>query len=98
MGLASLGLDIVRCCRNSFAHGALHFPEPEKWSGASESDWHLIRLSSRLLLMSVQSLLAVEYSGQFMPSEQKEYETVEIAAALREVHLRTDVYSDPHLF
>jgi hypothetical protein len=59
VGVSSIGLYIVYKIRNHFAHGSLSLPEPDlDASGQQESsDWKIINLSSRVVLLTIQALL-----------------------------------------
>lgn len=51
------GLKAVYKIRNSFAHGALKFSEPDGYSDVKPYDIGIINTSSRILLMTIQMLL-----------------------------------------
>ncbi|OQB81202.1 MAG: hypothetical protein BWX88_04336 [Planctomycetes bacterium ADurb.Bin126] len=91
MSYAGLGLDMVRCCRNEFAHGAFVMPAPEEWSGERVVMPQFIRLSLRLALFSIQMLLEVQFrdSGiQVSPSRDGGWEErTDVGRALTHLHL-----------
>jgi hypothetical protein len=51
------GLKAVYKIRNSFAHGALKFSEPDGWGDVKPYDIGIINTSSKVLLMTLQMLL-----------------------------------------
>lgn len=61
IGISGIGLHIVRRIRNKFAHGAMRFPEPEEWSGENPKDALVIHLSSKIVLFTMQMLLAAYF-------------------------------------
>jgi hypothetical protein len=106
MGRSGVGLDFVRHVRNHFAHGATHLPLPEDsahgWSGEESREPQLIALSTRIVLLTIQMLLAVHYSGRILHLQVLEDEDNEdgdddgfleedIQVTLRRLHIaRTD--------
>lgn len=57
LGFSGLGLDAVRHLRNTFAHGTARLPEPPEWGGEPYRRIQLVRLSTRILLLTIQMLL-----------------------------------------
>ncbi len=56
-GYSGLAISIVRHIRNQFAHGVVNLPEPEEWSGEEPAALSVLKLSTRLVLLSMQMLL-----------------------------------------
>jgi hypothetical protein len=52
-----IGLKVVYKIRNSFAHGAFRFSEPEGWHYETPYDIGIINTSSRILLMTMQMII-----------------------------------------
>lgn len=103
LSVDSLGLYCVYKIRNTFAHGALVFPEHEEWTGVQSYDAELIHISSRLVLLSIQMLLLSsikadsftvwcppEYWKTKEDDEDDTYESEDVDADLflRQVHLK----------
>lgn len=102
MGYAGLGLDVVRCCRNELAHGATRFPEPEEWSGKPVAMPQLLRLSSRLVLFSIQMLLEIRFREDCFTvlslDDTDDNERISVGTALLQLHLRRRAQDQPALF
>lgn len=54
---AGIGIYTVYKIRNKFAHGALHFPEPEEYGGEQVFDVEIIDIATRIVLMTILTLL-----------------------------------------
>lgn len=54
---AGIGVYTVYKIRNRFAHGVLHFPEPEEYSGEQPHDIEIIDAATRIVLMTILTLL-----------------------------------------
>ena len=57
---SGLAISIVRHIRNQFAHGIVNIPEPEEWTGEKPAALSVIKLSTRLVLLSMQMLLLAQ--------------------------------------
>ena len=68
MGESGVGLDFVRRVRNDFAHGSASLPMPDVcshgWCGRRSTEPDLIRLSTRIVLFTIQMLLCAFYRGK----------------------------------
>lgn len=66
IGASGAGLDLVRRIRNKFAHGESYLPMPESanqgWCGKTSDVPRLISISSRIILFTMQMLLASHYA------------------------------------
>lgn len=54
---AGIGIYVVYKIRNRFAHGVMHFPEPEEYSGEPAYDVEMIDVATRIVLMTILTLL-----------------------------------------
>lgn len=54
---AGIGIYTVYKIRNKFAHGTLHFPEPEEYCGEQVLDMEIIDIATRIVLMTILTLL-----------------------------------------
>ncbi|OZI12081.1 hypothetical protein CEW92_08455 [Bacillaceae bacterium SAS-127] len=55
------GLYLVSKLRNQFAHGSRYFPEPDEYNDELNNDIEIIKMSSRIVLFTIQMLLYAKY-------------------------------------
>lgn len=67
-GHAGLGISVVRHIRNQFAHGIVNLPEPKEWTGQRPVESEVIKLSTRLVLLTMQMLLLADCSDPYWGS------------------------------
>lgn len=60
-----IGLKVVYKLRNKLAHGSFSFPEPCDWSFELPLESEIIRLSTRVLLISIQMIMLAKHQGNF---------------------------------
>lgn len=70
----SIGLKVVYKLRNKLAHGDFIFPEPLEWSFHSPLEPAIIKLSTRILLFSIQMLMLAKNHDSFGDIELHESE------------------------
>jgi hypothetical protein len=90
------GLKAVYKIRNSFAHGALKFSEPDGWSNIKPFDIVIINTSSRVLLMTMQMLLLSRANNlKFKVSQLHESDEFGVSAEkyLTKMHLKSFKHS-----
>jgi len=68
-GYSGLAISIVRHIRNQFAHGVVNLPEPEEWTGEKPAALSVLKLSTRLVLLSMQMLLLAEHPDPYWTGE-----------------------------
>jgi len=56
-GKSGIGLTLVYKIRNSFAHGAFEFGEPEEYNMTKSYHTRIIHISCRIILLTIQMLL-----------------------------------------
>jgi hypothetical protein len=90
MEVNGLGLHTARKIRNTLFHGALIMPEPDEIVFT-----HLLSLSNRLVLMSIQMLLLASFSDSDLMISKWDFATgssiennIPIELALRTLHLK----------
>lgn len=95
IGVSGIGLDVVRRIRNKFAHGSSNLPMPEStsqgWCGKSSDFPRLISISSRIVLFTIQMLLASYYAQHHfelhvLKDEDGFTADADVHIVLREVH------------
>lgn len=86
-GIEGLGLHIVRIIRNDFAHGTAQIPLPPDEDDDKEHIllFHILELSSRLILMTIQMLLMV-YCGDKETYVEIKKEEYRLGNALTNIH------------
>jgi hypothetical protein len=66
MGPSGIGIDFVRQVRNKFAHGAAKLPRPDDcthgWCGKRSREPELVGLCCRIVLFTIQMVLAAYYA------------------------------------
>lgn len=96
---AGQGIDLVRRIRNKFAHGAAALPQRDDWNGKNSVDNQLVRLSCRMVLLTIQMMLRVHFEGQSFGVEIYEFgsdsdEEQEIHSLLETLHLVCETVED----
>jgi hypothetical protein len=96
---AGEGIDLVRRIRNKFAHGAAALPQRDDWDGKNTVENELVRLSSRIVLLTIQMMLRVYFEGQTFDLDIYEfaadsYASQEIHSALQTLHLVCEALDD----
>lgn len=95
IGASGVGLDMVRRVRNGFAHGSTNLPLPENggkgWCGNTSPLPAVIGASTRIVLLTIQMLLASYYSGYNFDLHILEDENgftidADVHVVLRELH------------
>lgn len=95
IGESGVGLDLVRRIRNKFAHGSSNLPMPEStnqgWCGETSDVPRLISISSRIVLFTIQMLLASYYADHHFELHVLEDEDgftaeADVHLVLRELH------------
>lgn len=97
----ALGMYVIYCFRNQFAHGALDFPLPDPENQPNNPYTQLIPLASRLVLLSIQHLLAAthkEHTETWIDFVKGEEEEREFHSYLRSLHLERPTDDHPRLF
>lgn len=95
IGASGAGLDLVRRVRNRFAHGSSNLPMPDStergWCGKTSDVPCLISISSRMVLLTMQMLLASYYAQHHFKLHVLEDEDgftvdADVHVVLRELH------------
>jgi hypothetical protein len=88
---AGQGIELVRRIRNKFAHGAAALPQRDDWNGKDSLDNQLVRLSCRLVLLTIQMMLRVYYKDRSFDVEvygfKSDSDEEEIHSLLETLHL-----------
>lgn len=89
---AGEGIDLVRRIRNKFAHGAAVLPQRHDWDGNNSIDNQMVRLSCRMVLLTIQMMLRVHFTGQSFPVEIYQFgsdpdDEYEIHSVLETLHI-----------
>jgi len=90
---------VVRRIRNKFAHGAAALPLRDDWNGKNSIDNQLIRFSCRMVLLTIQMMLRVQFEGKSFGVEIYELgsdsdEEQEIHSLLETLHLVCETVED----
>lgn len=103
VGYEGSGLYLVYVLRNDFAHGSLHFPEPDFDNQPYSPHEALIGHATRIVLLSIQMLLATRYDHQACEIENPfvsrlDPELIEMRHLLRTLHYVINASGAPTLF
>ena len=97
MGLAGIGIYVVSKLRNKFAHGAATLPTPDEYDFGSIDNTpyaHIVTISSRITMLTMQMALMRYYRGQDIEIEWArgiwDYEQVRLSELLRTLHVEVD--------
>ncbi len=102
VGISGIGLFVVYRIRNGFAHGTLCFPEPEDYSWVKPLDVQLTKISSRLVLLSMQMMVLafLEEETFVIPFSWVGDERIqdrEVREALRTIHVKPEEWAEGQL-
>ncbi|WP_341418007.1 hypothetical protein [Paenibacillus filicis] len=92
---AAKGLYLVSKLRNQFAHGSRLLPIPDDWSDGLIKEVDMIRMSSRIVLLTIQMLLISQYgSNRYIIEDPVLFdfdeleEPVSLDALIKNLHLQ----------
>lgn len=91
-----LGINIVYIIRNKFAHGSYSLPyHPDEYEFYQFEDTDLIRVSSTIVLLTMQMMLCSYFSDQnielnnlFLFDELDDIDSIHLIPLLRNVHIK----------
>ena len=97
---AGLGLGLVRVIRNGFAHGAASLPQLDGSDSTDSLDSLVVRISSRIVLLTIQMILREFYRNQSFEIEIFSWRTEsgtecwEIHRLLETIHLAEEASAE----
>lgn len=102
-GHSGLAISIIRRIRNQFAHGIVNLPEPEKYTGKKPTEPVIVKLSTRLVLLTMQMMLLAKYQTPRWNDENiPDFDEISLDdfdwSALAVLHLQPFETSDLPLF
>lgn len=88
---AGQGLELVRIIRNRFAHGATAIPQRDDWNGMDSADNQIVRVSTRLVLLTIQMMLRIFFGDRALELETwrgDNDDVVPVSTMLLTLHLK----------